>query len=155
MNELQDINHQVLRDVLGTMCLGKAGLAEGTTTPATIKTTNAIDYTIGHKVYSKAATDNIAMTAAAQQAVSTQCVYLVSLDAAGAVTVTKGTEVAANGTLTLADMPETPDNQCVIGAFKIVTDGSTTFTSGTTDLGAAGITETYVDLARKPDSVPL
>jgi hypothetical protein len=123
-------------------CYGACGLAEGTNAN-TLQVANAFSYRIGNLIYTKAITDNIAMTAAAVQAVSTFCKYLVSIDAAGAVTVTKGTEVATDASV----LPAVPASECAIGYFNIATDGATTFTSGTTDLGAAGITETFVDLA--------
>lgn len=137
------LRSQVLnRCVNGGAGVGGAGLTEGTNAN-TLKTANAISYTIDGRLYTKAATDNIAMTAATQQAVSTYCLYLVSVDAAAAVTVTKGTSVGTD----VAVLPALPADSAPIGYFKIVTDGVTTFTSGTTDLSAAGITETYADLA--------
>jgi hypothetical protein len=131
----------LLRTGLLNGCFRAAGLIEGTNAN-TIKITNDIDYAIDGVLYKKAAADNIAMTAAAQQAISTYCMYLVTLDAAGTLTITKGTSVATD----TAVLPALPASNGAIGAFKIATDGSTTFTSGTTDLGAAGITETYYDL---------
>ena len=134
-----DLN--TLRTALLTGCFGAAGLAEGTNAN-TLKTVNAISYAIAGQLYLKAATDNIAMTAAAEQAISTYCLYLCSLDVSGTLTVTKGAELGTD----TAVLPATPASNCAIGYFKIATDGATTFTSGTTDLGAAGITETYVDM---------
>lgn len=131
----------LLRSNVINCALDACGLAEGTNAN-TLQTANAIDFVIDGVVYTKAATDNIAMTACAEQAISTYCMYLVTLDAAGALTVTKGTELATD----TAVLPSRPADEAVIGAFKIATDGSTTFTSGTTDLGAVGITETYYDL---------
>ena len=117
------------------------GLAEGTNAN-TIKFANAFSFSIAGQLYLKAITDNIAMTAAAEQAISTFCMYLVTLDSGGTVTITKGTELGTD----TAVLPARPANQSVVAAFKIATDGATTFTSGTTDLGAVGITETYYDL---------
>lgn len=117
-------------------------LAEGTNS-ATIKTTNAVSFSINGVLYTKAATDNIAITAAAVQAVSTYCLYLVSIIADGTVTVTKGTASAADD----AVLPALPADSAPLGYFKIATNGSTTYTAGTTDNGAGGITDTYVDLS--------
>jgi hypothetical protein len=122
-------------------CLTAAGLAEGTNA-ATIKTVNTANYSIGGQLYTKAATDNIAITATAQQAISTFCMYLVSINAAGTVVVTKGTELGTD----IAVLPALPASSAPLGAFKIATDGATTYTGGTTDNGAAGITDTYYDL---------
>lgn len=131
----------LLRANLFNASLTAGGLAEGTNA-ATIKTVNTINYVVDGQLYTKAATDNIAITATAQQAISTFCLYLVTVNAAGTVTVTKGTEVASD----TAVLPARPASSAVIGAFKIATDGVTTYTGGTTDNGAAGITDTYYDL---------
>jgi hypothetical protein len=80
----------------------------------------------------------------AVQAVSTFCKYLVSINAAGTVTVTKGTSAATSA---LALVPNLPANSAPLGYFEIETDASTTYTAGTTDNGAAGITDTYTDLS--------
>lgn len=140
MNELKADYNLFLGHVLN-MALGAAGLAEGTNA-STIQTVNAIDFSIGGRLYSKAATDNIAMTAAAAQAAEMYCMYLVSINASGTVKITKGTDVATD----TAVLPAVPASEAVIGAFKILTAAGTTFTSGTTDLSAAGITATFYDL---------
>ncbi|MBZ0158400.1 MAG: hypothetical protein K8I29_19555 [Alphaproteobacteria bacterium] len=138
--------HQPMRDVLKLIlnrCFGAAGLAEGTNA-ATIKTANAVTYCINGKVYSKAGTDNIAITAAAAQSAETFCKYLVSINAGGTVTVTKGEEAATSAA---ALLPELPADSAPLGYFEIETAAATTYTAGTTDNGAAGITDTYVDLS--------
>lgn len=138
--EIKD-DFNLLRAQVLNCNLGYPLLAEGTNA-GTLKTTNATTFRIAGVNYTKAATDNITMTAATQQAVSTYCLYLVSINASGTVAITKGTEVATD----TAVLPALPASSAPLGYIKIVTDGSTTFTSGTTDLGAAGITETFVDL---------
>ena len=144
----------------GTMALNAAGIAKGTT-DATIKIAATdpagVHYMIDGLAYYKANTDNIAITAAAQQAASTTCLYLVCIDSAGAVTTVKGTEVATAdltaGTAVLK-WPTPTSGTCPIGAFKIATDSTHTYTAGTTDNSATGITATYYDLAIVP-SAPL
>ena len=131
----------LLRDNMINCALNACGLAEGTNAN-TIQIATAVDFVIDGVIYTKAITDNIAMTACAEQAVSTYCMYLVTLNASGTLKITKGTELATD----TAVLPSKPASEAVIGAFKIATDGSTTFTSGTTDLGAVGITATYYDL---------
>jgi len=113
------------------------GLAEGTNA-TTLKTTRDIVYQLYNVQYTKVATDNIAMTACAAQAAGTFCFYLVSVNSAGTVLVTKGTDNAYS-------LPATPQGYWAIGAFKIVTV-AVTFTSGTDDLSAAGITATFYDI---------
>jgi hypothetical protein len=142
----------------GTLCLSKAGLAEGTNA-ATIKTAApngaGIDYMIGGKLYHKADTDNIAMTACAAQADLTSCLYLVSIDASGNVKLTKGSEVVTasigGGKSSLA-WPKCPANECPIGGVRIDLSGGT-FTSGTTDLSGAGVTDTWYDFGLVPNEV--
>ena len=139
-------NHQKMRDLLLRMlnrCFGAAGLAEGTNAN-TIQVAAAVDYCIDGVVYLKAITDNIAMTALPVQAISTFCKYLVSINAAGTVALTQG-NIAATAALAL--VPALPADSAPLGYVQVATNGSTTFTSGTTDLGAAGITDTYVDLS--------
>lgn len=135
----------------GTFCLAKALLAEGTNA-ATIKTTNAADYAIDGLLYTKAATDNIAMTALAEQVDLTTCLYLVQINASGTVSIVKGEEVLteelANDEV-VAKWPDPAADNCPLGGFRIVTSGAT-FTSGTTDLGAAGITDTFYDFFAVP-----
>ncbi|GAA0586719.1 hypothetical protein ACFQH5_20220 [Halomonas salifodinae] len=139
----------------GTFCMSKAGLAEGTNA-ATIKTAApngaGTDYCIDGVLYHKADTDNIAMTALAEQADNTTCLYLVQINASGTVSLVKGDEVAtedlANDEV-IAQWPEPSADNCPLGGFRIVTSGST-FTSGTTDLGAANITDTFYDFFAVP-----
>ena len=143
-----NLNHQELRNFLGNMCFGAAGLAEGTNAN-TIKTTNAIHYAIGGKNYYKAATDNVAMTACAAQAANTTCLYVITINSSGTVKITKGTD----GVTTY--LPTAPTDECVIGAMKIALASGATFTSGTTDLGAANVTDTFADLTFFPVASPL
>ena len=139
--EFKHLETQTLRNSFANQCLGKAGLAEGTNA-GTIQIAAAITYCIAGVLYSKAITDNIAVTAGAVQADLTECMYLISIDSAGAVTTTKGVEAATGTGVTL---PATPDGDVAIGAIKVVTSGGT-FTAGTTDLGDAAVTDTYYDL---------
>lgn len=143
---------QELTEISGlTAALGKAGLAEGTAAN-TIKTTNQVYFAVAGVALSKAATDNIAMNALALQAADTTCLYAVHIDAAGAVTMAKGVEVSntklANGEVVLP-IPEQLAAKAMLGVVKVKTVG-VTFTSGTTDLSAAGITATYVDYIGRP-----
>lgn len=143
----------------GTFCLSKAGLAEGTNAN-TIKTAApngaGIDFCIGGVLYHLADGDNIAMTACVAQPVLTTCLYTVSVNAALAVTVTKGTEVltaALGDGNTAISWPSAPAANCVIGGFKVVLASAATFTSGTTDLSAANVTATYFDFFALPGTV--
>jgi len=135
-------------------CLSKAGLAEGTNS-ATIKIAApngaGIDYAINGILYHKADADNIAMTALTAQAADTVCMYAVQINSSGTVSLKKGDEVltvdlGVNGS---AQIPTLDASTCLIGAIKVATV-AVTFTSGTTDLSASGITATYFDYATFP-----
>jgi hypothetical protein len=146
-------NRATIPEFGGTVNLGKPLLAIGTTA-GTIKTTNATTYAINGLAYTKAATDNIAVTANATQAPLTTCLYVVGLDAAGAVTVVKGIEQLTADLASGNKVLQFPDGRlptvCVIGYFKTVTASTTTFTAGTTSLAAAGVTTTYQDVFQLP-----
>lgn len=151
--------HQESRGAIA--CFSRAGLGEGTNAATIlIAAPNGagIDYAIDGLGYHKADTDNIAVTAHAQQAVSTKCLYLVQIDSAGTVSTVKGDEVLTadltNGTKVL-HWPRPAADRCPIGAYKVETDGSTTFTNGTTDLGAAGITDTFYNFCGGMPHEPL
>lgn len=145
MSDLREVSFQALRNAIGGMCFGRAGLAEGTGAN-TIQIAVAITFSIAGQVYAKAITDNIAMTALAVQAVLTKCMYLVLIDSAGAVSLVKGVEVASGAQAFLPANP-LPLTRTVIGAFRVVLAGAATFTSGTTDLSATNVTATYYNLS--------
>ncbi|MBI4695582.1 MAG: hypothetical protein HY749_16315 [Gammaproteobacteria bacterium] len=140
----------------GTRCLSKAGLAEGTNAN-TIKTAApngaGTDYAIYGYAYHKADTDNIAMNALAVQAVATKCLYCIQADTGGTVTLVKGDEVLTadlSAGKTVLHWPLPAAGQCALGFLKVETDATHTFTSGTTDLSAAGITATFYDVMGIP-----
>jgi len=136
-------------------CYAPANIYEGSNA-GTIKITDAIVYTIGGLSYAKAATDNIAMTAAVAQAALTSCVYLVTINAAGTVATVKSNVVLTADLVAgdaIIEWPTPADGYAVIGAILVQTAAATTFTAGTTDLGASGITDKYVSLATLPGSL--
>ena len=47
-------------------------------------------------------------------------------------------------------LPPIPATECCVGALKVVTDSSHTFTPGTTAHNAAGVTTTYASLSVIP-----
>ena len=134
-----------------TGALSKATLAEGTAAN-TIKITNSggFDFAINGIVYTKATTDSIAMTALAAQAANTTCAYLVQTNSAGTFSIKKGTELgtadyALSGST--VEVPKPDADRCPVGIIKVATVSG--FTSGTTDLAAAG-TVTYFDVCGIP-----
>lgn len=146
-SNLNGVTQQVLRDLLGTRCMAKALLAEGTNA-GTIKTTNAISYSINGILYTKAATDNIAVNALPAQAAGTTRWYLIQIDSAGAITL-KQSAVA-----TPLALPDPDNDKCPIGLLKIVTANAATFTAGTTDLGATDVVDTFYDITVSPGVPP-
>lgn len=131
----------------GYLSLTAAGLAEGTNAN-TFKTTNTLAYTADGVFKSKNATDNIAFSSGATVVpASSACLFAVWINAAGTVSTTQGPIVASTDE---CPVPTTVSGVTLVGLIKVVTDGSTTFTAGSTDLGASGITDTYYDCSVMP-----
>lgn len=135
-----------------TGCLSKAGLTSGTagaTIDIAAPNGAGVDYAIDGICYHAADATSVAVTAHAQQAVSTSCLYLVQIDSSGTVSTKKGVErlTADLGDNLSLQWPEPDEDRCPIGGYKIALNASTTFTNGTTDPDDAGITDTYFDFA--------
>ena len=127
---------------------GAAGLATGTNT-GTFKTTATLSYTNNGAFKSKSATDNLAFSSGHKAVpAGSACAFSVWIDAAGAVTTTQGNIVGSGETCSIA--PAAGTNVTFVGYIKVTTNASTTFTPGTTGLGAAGITAAYQDCAVMP-----
>jgi hypothetical protein len=143
-----------------TAAMSKAGLGIGST-PAQLSTANpsgtGLEYCIDGISYYKVDDATVVMSAMSVQAVSTSCLYLVELDAAGALTTKKGKEVltadigVVGGSL---QWPLPSADKCAIGGFKVALNASTTYTGATTDLDAAGVTDTYYDFGLGIPSAP-
>lgn len=138
----------------GTFCLSKAGLAGNSTTKTHINIAApngaGVDYCIGGALYHMADTAStpVALGAQPTQAADTTCLYLVCLDAAGTPSVVKGKDVV-NGSGVIY-YPDVPAGMCAIGAIKVKTAAAVTFTGGTTELDATGVTATFTDLFAVP-----
>lgn len=151
---LGDIGDLSLRTLLGNRCMGNAGIAIAAT-KSKVKTTNSIDYTIDGVFYTKAGTDNLfAHSDTTVQAADTTKYYALCLDASGTASIIAGlVSENVDGTtynLSASLMPPIPVTLCCVGALKIVTDATHTFTPGTTLNDAAGITATYYNLSVVP-----
>ena len=133
----------------GFLSLTAAGLAEGTNS-ATFKTTNTLTYTSNGVFKSKAATDNLTFTAGTALAASQACLFGVWITAAGTVSTTQGPINAAGDPCPVPT--QVTAGTTLVGLIKVTTDSATTFTPGTTDLGATGITDTYSDCMDMPGS---
>jgi hypothetical protein len=127
-----------------------AQLAAGTGA-GTIKTVAACDFTINGVFFTKAITDNISAAGGATQAAGTTGIYLVTINAAGTVTVRQGSVVPVNSGQNLL-WPTVPNTDCVIGSIKVV-NLTNPFIPGTTAFGAAGVTATFTNLVTAPTSV--
>jgi len=145
----------------GTACFSKAGLAEGTTS-ATIKTAApngaGTDYAILGLGYHKVDTDNIAVTAHTVQATETTCLYLVQINSSGTVSTKKGDEVSTTELTegrAVLKWPKPDDSKCPIGGYKVAVATSYTYTNGTTDHSATGMTVTYYDFVGGMPQSPL
>lgn len=155
----------------GCFAFTSGALANGTTA-GTIKTTVAITYTIDGRLFSKAITDNIAISytgptvyqaaAGGIQAVTgaftggangSTRLYSLLMDSSGNVSILPGpivdsTELSA-GRAPL-QFPDAPRNLCCFGALRIALTAGTVFLPGTTSLSASGVTATYLNLSSTP-----
>lgn len=81
-------------------------------------------------------------------AASQACLFGVWADASGNITTTQGPIGAAGEVCPVPGTNAT--GTTLVGLIKVTTDASTTFTAGTTDLGASGITDAYYDCMVMP-----
>ena len=138
----------------GTFCLSKAGLAiGGTATKAKIAAPNGagVDFCIDGKLYHKADTDDCILFTGLTQAANTTCAYFVCLNASGTVSVVQSDEVDATlyaGGDVVIPLPDIGSDVCPIGYILLTVTAA--FTGATTELSAATVTDTYVDLFAMP-----
>jgi hypothetical protein len=144
-SSIQQLSDQKLIDAFQNYSLGNALVAEGTNS-ATIKLTNAVDFVINGQVYTKAATDNIAITATGAVASGTTVYYLVTIDTAGTVAlVAPPAAIAGNADATPQILATQPANTACLAVLKVV--ATATYTPGTTDLGSQ---DTWAQICRYP-----
>jgi hypothetical protein len=133
----------------GYLSLTAAGLAEGTNS-ATFKTTNTLAFTSNGVFKSKGATDNLTFSTATALGNSQACLFAVWINASGTVTTTQGPIVAAGDPCPVPS--QTTAGTTLVGLIKVTTSSSGTFTAGTTDLSASGVTGAYYDCMDMPGS---
>lgn len=174
MSRLSDVTNAAIRALHGffnaTQKTGANNLQINAAGAATVKTATAINFiNNGVALYKAAlAAQSIAPNVgnAYVQPASTTVYYTLGLDASGNVIVvqgnyagqmlnqdpTKGLGQTQMGTswVGTGDIPDVPDGVTAIGVIKVVTNGATTFTPGTTALDAAGLTVTFFDVANLP-----
>lgn len=128
-------------------CLSAAGLAIGTVSNVKVKIVNTVTYLSGGIFKSKASAE-VAFTdtthdIAADASNVKEAMYLLTLDAAGAATLTMGAIATGSGN---AKLPERPSSGTPIGAVRVaVAAGATMFDANTNALNAAHLTVTYYD----------
>ena len=133
----------------GYLSLTAAGLAEGTNAN-TFKTVNTLTFTSNGVFKSYAATDNLTFTAGTALAASQACLFAVWITGAGAVSTTQGPIVAAGDPCPVPG--QVTAGTTLVGLIKVTTSSSATFTPGSTDLGATGVTDVFSDCMDMPGS---
>ena len=144
----------------GTMCLSKAGLKIGSTAAqlATAAPNGAgIDFSVDGIMYHYADDATFVVTAQTIQPALYTCLYLVQLSAASSpvASTVKGTQVltaSLSAGSAVLKWPQPTAGCCPIGAYKVVTALTATYTAATTDHDAANVTTTYIDLMSLPPS---
>lgn len=175
MSKLSEIVNGAVSSLIGTRNHAKTGLAITTGGGAATFKSGALTFSVNGVYYSANALTAQSMAIAAGngpfsgagfvQPASTTVYYSVGIKADGTVLVVQGSYAgqtfnpAANvgigakvGTSIAGDgsVPDLPDGYAPLGVIKIVTDSSHTFTPGTTNLDAAGVTTTYFDVTVLP-----
>jgi len=133
----------------GFLSLTAAGLAEGTNAN-TFKTANTLTFTNNGVFKSKSATDNLAFSTGTALAASQACLFAVWISSGGTVTTTQGPIVAAGDPCPVPTAAAS--NLTLVGLIKVTTSSAVTFTPGSTDLSATGITGAYYDCMDMPGS---
>ena len=133
----------------GYLSLTAVGLAEGTNAN-TFKTVNTLTYTSNGIFKSKAATDNLAFTAGTALGNSQACLFAVWITSGGTVSTTQGPIVAAGDPCPVPG--QVTAGTTLVGLIKVTTSSAATFTAGSTDLSASGITAAYSDCMDMPGS---
>jgi hypothetical protein len=133
----------------GFLSLTAAGLDEGTNAN-TFKTANTLTFTNNGVFKSKAATDNLAFSTGIALAASQACLFAVWISSGGTVTTTQGPIVAAGDPCPVPTAAAA--NLTLVGLIKVTTSSAVTFTPGSTDLSATGITAAFSDCMDMPGS---
>lgn len=132
--------------------LASAGVVIGTSSAAQVKWGSSIVASVNGKIVT-VTTNEVAFTAtthdiAASASVVREAVYAVCVDAAGTVTLVKGTESSGAGT---ALWPAAPTDKAVVGGVRVaVAAGATPFDASTDLLSAGHITDTYYNVVCSP-----
>jgi hypothetical protein len=131
---------QAVTGVGATTTLTIAGTIQGT---KQVETDNAIVYVIDGQLYGKAAATAIVITGSEALPVSSFRWYSLQADTSAALSTKAQTD-------NVNEIPAADAGKVIIGAFKIVTDATHTFTPALTPVNGAGITTTFFDLSCVP-----
>jgi len=131
----------------GYLSLTAAGLAEGTNAN-TFKTVNTLTYTSNGVFKSKAATDNLAFTAGTALGNSQACLFGVWITSGGTISTTQGPINAAGDPCPVPS--QVTAGTTLVGLIKVTTSSAATFTAGSTDLSASGVTAAFFDCMDMP-----
>lgn len=144
LNRLLDEVNQI-----AYMALGSAALQIGTGSTAAVRINATTPFLHAGEFKSKAAAE-IAFTAddhdiAADADAVQEAVYVVSLDADGAITLTMGEIATGAGE---AEVPDAPEDETVVGHVRVAVDaGATDFDAGSDALSAGHLTVAYTNVA--------
>ena len=138
----QVVNRLVgLQDAFHNRTLVSAAVATGTTTSKVKTVTNPTAFIVDGVSLSKAGTADFWTLTGATFAAGLSNKWLLLVDAAGAASVAVGTPAATAAAVVL---PAIPASKAVFGVLTVV-NATNPFIPGTTLLGAAGVTATYVN----------
>lgn len=139
-----------------TRCNSCAGVAIGSTaTKVKFAASNGagIEYAIDGLAYYKADTDDCWTLSGDVVAAGKMCIFLLQLNASGTMSIVQGTAVSTSDVDAgnkVVPWPTPTEGTCPIGAVLVETATGYTFTPGTTNLSATGITDTYFNF----DTIP-
>jgi len=146
----------------GSIALSLPVLAQGTNA-GTFQHTATLNFSVDGVIFTKGATNNVALNQGAPvahltQAAGTQCLYAIDIDSAGSYYVTQGKiETTANinaGAVKLQLPEQNIATRCRFGIIRIV-NATNPFISGTTALNATGVTATYFNVLMQPVNLAL
>jgi len=150
---LADINHLPLRTNMSCYCLAPSGLTLEAGDKNDVETAGAtVDTVIDGLFYSATALadENVTLFRSEDdsvlQAADTTCYYVFTIDASDAVRLYK----QVDGVAAYPAIPET--GEAPFAVLKVVTV-AVTFTPGTTDYDASGVTSTFTDVRNVPAAV--
>lgn len=152
---LVDSSSATNKSVMQNMALSAAGLTIGSSSKKTVKIANTVTY-LAAGVFKSKTTAEKAFTATTHDitanALSVQeAVYVVSLQADGTVTLTKGTTTTGAGN---APIPDGPANETVIGYLRLAVEaGAVDFDASTDELDESHLTDTYTDVSFLPQMI--